>query len=351
MKSSYRRELLRTHAFGLAVTLTAAFGIAFLLILLVSEEPSSALYYFFIGPFTSRYAVGNMLNTAIPLIFTGLGIAIAFTSSNFNLGGEGQIYTGALLTTAVCLAIPQGNGLLVGLLAVLTGIAGGALLAGLSGFLQMKWGTNLLISTFLISSAVVLIINYMITGPMDDPASSLLATPAVGGQFRLAALLPPSKLDVSLLFGGLTAVGTFILVYYTHWGYEMRMCGLNSEFARYGGIRTSSFIIIPMLISGGLHGAGGGLVVLGTHYMAIKEMTFGMGWNGIAVALIAMNNPLGVIPAALLFAYLSAGANAAMLHTSVTFEIATIVQAVIFYLITAQALYTWIHNRRGRRIP
>jgi simple sugar transport system permease protein len=86
-------------------------------------------------------------------------------------------------------------------------------------------------------------------------------------------------------------------------------------------------------------------MVLGTYRATIEGYSFGMGWNGIAVALIAKNNPLGVIPAAFLFAYLDAGAKAAMINSDVTFEIAAIAQSFIFYLITAQALYARARNR------
>jgi simple sugar transport system permease protein len=105
-----------------------------------------------------------------------------------------------------------------------------------------------------------------------------------------------------------------------------------------------------MAISGGFHGLGGGLSILGTHYRCFKGVTAGMGWNGIAVALIAKNNPVAVIPAALFFAYLEAGAKSAMLHSDVTFEIAKVAQAIIFYFVTAQALYSLLKRRR-RRIP
>ncbi len=87
-------------------------------------------------------------------------------------------------------------------------------------------------------------------------------------------------------------------------------------------------------------------MVLGTYQAAIEGYSSGMGWNGIAVALIAKNNPLAVIPAALLFAYLGAGANAAMLYGDITFEIATVAQSFIFYFVTAQALYSIARKRR-----
>jgi simple sugar transport system permease protein len=128
----------------------------------------------------------------------------------------------------------------------------------------------------------------------------------------------------------------------------MRMCGLNREFSRYGGINVSAYVVLPLVLSGALHGLAGGLAVLGTQHMAVKDFSFGMGWNGIAVSLIAKNNPLAVVPAAVFFAWLEAGAKAAMLHSDVTFEIAAIVQSVIFYLVTAQALYGALRRRKVR---
>lgn len=333
---------------GLAITLAIAFVIAIILIFMLSEEPGNTIYQFFAGPFLNKYYFGNMLNAAIPLIFTGLGISVAFRSSVFNLGGEGQVYSGALVTTVVCLALPAVGGLLGGILALMAGLAAGAILAGLSGFFKMKWGTDELISSFLISGAVALVVNYFITGPLDDPANSLLATRKIAEQYRLLQIFKPSKLNISLIFAVITAMLVSFVVYKTHWGYEMRVCGLNREFARYGGINVSTYLVLPMILSGALHGLAGGFAVMGTHHQALKEFTFGMGWNGIAVALIAKNRPLAVIPAAIFFAYLDAGAKAAMLHSDVTYEIAAIIQSVIFYLVTAQAIYNFVRYQRGR---
>ena len=337
-------ELL-AGATGLAITLGIAFAIAILLIFGLSQKPLATIYFFFVGPFTNKYYFGNMLNMAIPLVFTGLGISIAFKSSVFNLGGEGQVYSGALVGTVICLALPAANGYLGGAAALAGALATGAILAGLSGFFRMKWGTDELISSFLISAGVMFVVNYFITGPLDDPGNNLLATYAIGEQYHLLGIYPPSKLDISALFSLVAAGLVFFLMYYTHWGYEMRMCGLNREFSRYGGINVSAYIVLPMILSGALHGLAGGVAILGTYHTAVKEFSGGMGWNGIAVALIAKNHPLGVVPAAVFFAYLDAGAKAAMLHSDVTFEIAAVVQSVIFYLVTAQALYGAVRRR------
>ncbi|MGA2479509.1 MAG: ABC transporter permease, partial [Spirochaetia bacterium] len=154
---------------GLALTLGISFGLVILLMLLLSAAPSKAIFAFFIGPFTNSYFLGNMLNAAVPLVFTGLGIAIAFKASLFNLGGEGQIYAGGLAATAVCLALPAANGYLGWALSLVAAMLLSGAIAGLSGFFRMRWNANEMISSFLLSAAVILVVNHFITGPLDDP--------------------------------------------------------------------------------------------------------------------------------------------------------------------------------------
>jgi ABC-type uncharacterized transport system permease subunit len=332
---------------GIALTLAISFAIVIALIVLFSRTPLTTIAAFFVGPFGNAYYLGNMLNSAVPLVFTGLGIAIAFKSSVFNLGGEGQVYAGGLAATAVCLALPQANGALGAAAAAAGGLAVSAVIAGLSGLFRMQWEADEMISSFLLSAAVILVVNWFITGPLDDPANNLLASLPIGPQFVLAKIYPPSKLNISAFFALAAAALVWIFMNRTHAGYEMRLCGLNREFARYGGINVRAYLVAPMVLSGALHGLAGAFSVLGTNGAALKGFSAGMGWNGIAVALIARNNPLGVVPAALLFAWLDAGARAAMLHGDVTYEIAAIAQACIFFLVTAQALYGLARRRRA----
>jgi len=331
---------------GLFLTIAISFAIVILLILVLSDEPGTAIYYFFIGPFTKAYYFGNLLNQAIGLMFTGLGIAVAFKSSTFNLGGEGQAYSGAVVATVILLALPTMPGIVGGAAAIIAAVGMGAFLAGLSGFFRMRWGTDQLISSFLVSSAVILIINYLVTGPLDDPTNSMLTTARIAEQYQFLKIFKPSKLDASIFFAVAAAFGTYFFMQRTHWGYEMRMCGINREFSRYAGINVGKYLLVPMAISGGFHGLAGAVTVMGTHYRCLKGVTAGLGWNGIAVALIAKNNPIAVVPAALFFAYLDAGAKAATLHADVTLELAKIAQAVIFFLVTAQALYGLFKSRK-----
>jgi simple sugar transport system permease protein len=121
-------------------------------------------------------------------------------------------------------------------------------------------------------------------------------------------------------------------------GYEIRMAGDNETFARYGGINTKLNTILAMFMSGAFYGLAGGLAVFGTYYGTIKEFSSGMGWNGLAVALIARFQPLAVIPASIFFAWIGSGARIAMQNSDTTFEVASIVQSVVFFLITSLIL-------------
>jgi len=335
---------LRSSAGSFLILLIALAGVV-VLSLLLSKTPAKTLRYFFLGPLQNTYYFGNMLTSAIPLIFGGLGVSLAMRSGNFNLGGEGQIYSGALVTT-LCAIYFAPLGLLGALLALCIGasVAGG--LAGLSGFFRMKWNTSELITSFLISNAVVLVVNYLIAGPFMDPSTSLIATRKIPDSFRLSALLPPSNLSTALFFALVAVVAVHIYLYKTKSGYELRMTGLNSRFAKYGGINTKKFIVLPMFLSGFLYGLGGGFAIYGTYFSTIKEFSSGMGWNGLAVALIAKSRPSAVIPAALFFAYIEAGARSAMLHSDVTFEIAAIVQSIIFFFISSEVLLTLFEKKR-----
>ncbi len=179
-----------TGVTGLVLTLAISFAMVILLILLLSRIPAKTIAAFFAGPFRNPYYFGNMLTSAVPLVFTGLAVAVAFKSSVFNLGGEGQVYAGGLAATAVCLALPAANGLLGGVAGMAAAMAASGLLAGLSGFFKMKWNADEMISSFLLSSAIILVVNYFITGPLDDPNNNLLATLPIGEAVRPGEDLP-----------------------------------------------------------------------------------------------------------------------------------------------------------------
>jgi simple sugar transport system permease protein len=330
---------------GMILILIISFAVLIILAFLLSKTPGRTLNYFFLGPLRNLYYFGNMLNSAIPLIFGGLGVCIAMQASCFNLGGEGQIYTGAFITTISALAFAP-LGLPGAVLALAAGAAVSGLVAGISGFLKVRWNTSELITSFLLSNALVLIISYFITGPFLDPATNLQSTRKIPESFRLPLILLPSNLSAALFFAVMAVILVYLFLYRSRPGYELRMSGLNKVFAQYGGINTSGEILLAMFLSGLLYGLGGGMAIYGTYHSIMKEFSSGMGWNGLAVALIARNRPQAVIPAAVFFAWIGSGARIAMQFSDITFEIASIVQSVVFFLVTSTVLLELFKKQR-----
>jgi simple sugar transport system permease protein len=254
------------------------------------------------------------------------------------------MYAGAFVTAIAAIALAP-----LGYFGAIIAIAAGAVFSGgvaaLSGVCKVRWNTNELITTFLMSNALILIINYLITGPFLDPAANLQSTQKIPAAFHLPRILPPSNLSAALIFAVIAVLLGQLFLYRTRAGYEIRICGLNLMFAKYGGISVGWSMTLSMFLSGALYGIGGGMAVYGTYFSAIKEFSSGLGWNALAVALIARSRPAGIIPAALFFAWIESGARMAMQFSDVTFEIASVVQSAVFFLVTSAVLRNLFSKR------
>ena len=306
----------------------------FILSFIFSGTPGKTLFFFFIGPFRNIYSFGNMVNSAIPLMLGGLGVSIAMKTGSLNLGGEGQIYSGAFAATITALALSR-MGFTGGLIAILAGMLVAGTASGLSGAFKAWWNTNELITTFLISNILLRTVNYLLNGPFLDPQTNLQATAKISAALRLPRILLPSNLSTALFIALAVLAAAHVFLYRTKRGYEFRMAGANELFARYGGINTKLNIVAAMFLSGAMYGLAGGLAVFGTYYGTIKDFSDGMGWNGLAVALIARFYPPAIIPASLFMAWIASGARIAMQNSGLTFETAFIVQSAIFFLATS----------------
>ncbi len=330
---------------GIMTAVAASLGVAVALIFILSKDPSRSLYYYFAGPFMNKFLFFNMIESSIPIIFSGLGIAVAFRSGVTNLGGEGQIFAGAMVAVLLGVWFPELPGFLGAVVILVGGLTVGALIGSLSGFLRMKWNVSDLLTTYLISMGLVQVINYLILGPFRDPSKIRIQSLSIPKSYMLPRIATPSYLHAGLYIAIAAVLVVHVLMKHTHTGYHLRVTGSNRQFARYGGINIKPFYVLPLAISGGLIGLGGAVQIVGRFQSGFLDLTAGLGWAGIGVALIARRNPLGVLPAALFYVYLQSGARVAMMNSDVTYEIAAIVTSVIFYLITAEVTFAFFRRR------
>lgn len=346
------RPGLRTHlgparlagALPSLAAFAAAALVSLVLVAAASGDPAGALRSFFVSPLATPFFLGNMLDTAALLAVAAAGMTVSIRGGTFNLGGEGQIYVGGLAAAVILLAFQNRPGTvevpalpILALLAAALGSAGaGAVLAGLAGFLKRRFGADELIGSFLISSAAFPVLDYLITGPLRDPGSNLLATPALVGALRFPRLLPPSALNASAVAAALLVVATAMALDRTRTGFRLTLAGSAPNFARYAGVAPERIWVPAMAASGAFHGLVGLLAVAGTYGACHKGFSGGLGWNAIAVALMARSRPLAILPAALAFAYLVQGSDSALLRSDLPTEATALVQATVFLLVTAR---------------
>ncbi len=300
-----------------------------LIIVLSADDPAAAIEAFFIGPWNGVWFGGNTLDGVCLLLTAGLGAFVSFQAGCFNLGCEGQVYAGGLAAAFVLLVLPpSGGSVWVGAFAA---AAAAGVMGFVSGFLKRYAGANEIITSFLLSAAFMPFADYLIAGPLRDPSGSLLATAPIT---QLPRILPPSNLSVSFIAAILLVATVRIFFNDTVFGYRLKIASSAPDFARYAGIETSRFWIPAMTASGALCGLAGFFAVSGTYGRCHVGFPGGLGWNAIAVALIAGNRPLFLFPAALIYGALNAGAESAMLATGLQFETSSFIQALILLFST-----------------
>jgi simple sugar transport system permease protein len=296
----------------------AALAVGAVMLLVLGANPITAYGAMAEGAFGSGNALAETAVKAVPLLLVGLGICIAFRANVINIGGEGQMILGAIFAVLVGLSLPNWPGWLVITLAILAGFVGGGLWGAIPGALKAYFGVNEILSTVMMNAIAVQIMNYLLRGPMIDPAQAELAskipqTAALEQAFRLPRLVP-----TRLHLGAAIAIGLAILVYILLWrttlGYRIRAVGQNPDASRYGGIRVRRQIVIALLLSGAFAGLAGVMQVYGLNYRLITDgsatgFTASSGFNGIVAALFGQLHPLGTIPASFFFGALIVGAN------------------------------------------
>jgi simple sugar transport system permease protein len=331
MKIKLRNSQYLDLFFSIFIPLGTVLLIPVVFVLFGSANPAKTLEAFFIGPWSNPWFLGNTLDSMALLLTASLGAAVAFRAGCFNLGGEGQIYLGGCAAAGILLTgkLPGPVMLIV---AALTATALGGVMGGASGLLRKQLGANELITSFLISSMLIPLGNYIISSVLRNPEGNLLATEKIPPGSLLPKLLPPSALSISLPIALLLAALFHAFVHGTTFGYRFRISGAAPDLARFSGINADKRFFPAMAVSGGIAGLMGFFAVAGTYSMGYQDFSGGIGWNAIALALISGNEPLLLIPAVFIFNALKAGSDAAILQARFGFETAAFIQAAALFL-------------------
>lgn len=323
------------------------------LMVLAGYDPVRAYSALFRTPFTQSFDIGETIRTISPLIMTGLAVAIAFRTGLFNIGAEGQYIIGQLVAIIVALKLPLPP-VLHALVAMILGGLAGALWAFLPGLLKATRGVHEVITTIMMNFLAFYLSNFLVRSWLSSGADSTPMIPE-SASIRwdvLTGVFANSRIHLGIFIALLLALFMHWLLWRTTVGFEFRAVGLNPHASQYAGMSVRRSIILSMMISGFFAGLAGATEMLGTdEYLTILTFFNGLGFDGIAVALLGGNTPLGVILAAVLFGILTYGGGTMQFEANVPFEVIRVVFAAIILFVAANVT-GWIVERfrRERRV-
>lgn len=361
LQSSAFRELLRV-----VIAIVVALTLGFIITVLVSEDPVAAYKAFLFGPLSKINRFGDWIEESITLIFLGLAVALVFKAELFSLGQEGQMVLGALVAGSIALFVPV-PGYIRLPLAIVGAMLVGFLWGWIPGYLKAHLNANEIVSTLMLNFVALKIYEWLLTYNIKPEDAGYTASDTFSAEGTMPTFFPPipflselrtlfmnqTNISIALYIVIIATFVVYYLMYRTPFGYELRMVGANIKFARYGGVNTKKTIVLAMAISGIFAGLAGAHLASGIHRKLILNITFGLGFEGIVVAILARNNPLLIPFTGLAYGYLRAGANVMERSSDMSREMVLVIQGIIILLVTAERIMPIIQERikvrRARR--
>jgi len=405
-----------------ALALVSAFVLGVIVIWITSGSLATVLQAYdglIRGALFKQRGLSESLVASVPYILLSLAVAVGFKTGLFNIGAEGQFYIGAISAAWAGQAF-QGLPAIIHLpLALLAGAIGGAIWAGIPGFLKARTGAHEVISTMMMNYVAFRLTEFLVSGLLKDNVASTVQTPRIAPEAELWTLaavperlqdplnalfaaiviafiafvlarwllgkrasnrillwgitlgvgvmafvgLPAlarawwpfqdqyDRMHVGLLMAILAAVGVWWLLWKTTVGFEMRTVGANPNAARYAGVSITRNIILAMSISGALAGLAGTVEVLGVSICRCLPLFFssGYGFDSIAIALLASNNPFGILAASFLFGAMRNGADLMELNSGVSKYVISVIQALLLLFVAAPPVVRWLYRIKVER--
>jgi general nucleoside transport system permease protein len=328
--------------FGLIplLNLMLAFLVSGLVVVFIGEDPFLAVRYLLVGSLGSSYGIGFTLFYATTFVFTGLSVSIAFHAGLFNIGGEGQAALGGIGATLVCLAFPWPHWIIALPFAILGAGLFGAVWGFIPGYLQAKRGSHIVITTIMFNFIASALVVYLLVNVLKVPGSMAPETPNFPEGTHLPFIhemlgaagisMPTTPMNVSSILALVAAFLTWLLIWRTRLGYEMRAFGFSEPAAVYGGIDPVRITVIAMVLSGAMAGLMALNVVMGFQHRLVLDFVGGAGFVGIAVSLMGRSHPAGVLLAAILFGILyQGGAELAFDMPDISRDMIVVIQALV----------------------
>ena len=291
-----------------------------------------------IGQMFGKRQFGNTIEYAMVLFLTGLACAIGARVGIFNVGGEGQLYLGAIVSAYLGVVLAGQSPWLVIPAAAVAAMAAGGFYAWIPGVLKVKLKVNEVITTIMMNSIAIFFCSYLSNGPWKTTHPNRVAgTDTLAAEFQFDKLIPGSNLTTAIYVSAVLALLIWYVMGKTTTGYEMKLVGENPRFAKFAGLKVDATIIGSMVISGMLCGLVGMFEVYGLKGNYQDGISKEYYFDGLLVAMIMRYKPAGIIAMSFAFAFLKVGAAGMELNAGVPGELYRIIQAVIIFFLAAES--------------
>ena len=332
----------------LIFVVTVAIGTA--LIFACGANPLDAYRLFFHGIFGNFSGFAEIFVKACPLILTGLGCAVAFQTGFFNIGAEGQFYVGAIAATLVSLNLSGAPGFISIVLSLAAGFICGGLWALIAAILKAKFNISEIIVTIMLNYIAINFLGYAVRAFLMDHAGNVPQSPKIDSGAQLGILIASTRFHSGILIALACVVAVWFIMKKTSVGYELKAVGLNKRAAACNGISVIKNIVISAFLSGGLAGIAGVVEVLAIQKKLLEGISANCGYTAVLIALIASNNPIGVMAVAILYAALQVGANSMQRQMGIPSAIVNILIGVVVVLILGKESFSFYKMKKKSTI-
>lgn len=328
-----------------------AFILGALIIYSQGSNPIEAYKALLRGAFGGVGSIGTTISRTIPLILTGLAVAIAYKSGVFNIGGEGQLLLGGICATVVGVGIPDLSPWLHIPLCIVAALIGGAAWALIPGILKAKRGVNEVITTLMMNYIAIQLLSYLLRGPMRGDPMGVPASAFISQNAEMPIIWQRADVSLAAIITPIIVILMYVLMFKTNLGYKMRAVGANPKASDYAGIPVERTCLTSMMISGALAGLAGGIEVMSGQHRLWDTLLKGYGFEGITVALVGQLHPFGVFVSAIFFGALRAGANAMQVIARVPTTIIYIIQSFTILFVVGGTAYRMRPRYKEKQMP
>ncbi|SIN85468.1 simple sugar transport system permease protein [Carnobacterium alterfunditum] len=336
-----RQDFKNSQATIPLIAVLIALVIGAIVMLIGGYDPIAAYESLVLKIFGSPYDIGETVRAIIPLILSGFAVAVASKAGIFNIGVDGQIIMGAVssLLVGTLIDLPP---VIHGIVAIIVGVIAGGLWGVLIASLKTKFGINEVISSIMLNYIALYLSHMLIKSfaAQEGTARSSLIKESASVSFpSLNDLFSGARIHWGFIIIPFVIFGFYYFFEKTRWGYETKTVGLNPDAANYSGMKVNGILIRTMFISGALGGLIGALDTLGVYgYVAIVSSTSGVGFDGVAVALLGGNSTIGTTLAGILIGALDYGSQGMQFGAGVPSEIIGIVISLIIFFVAAPGI-------------